>query len=90
MLLAGVGRNSSEDSGRDSSCWELVLRKEVRLLVGLNGMGGSQSWGKLGVGTWVGLRVGMGLNSRGEGLWLIYSNIRGDVVFLMKVSIQAS
>ena len=38
MLLVGVGLNSSGDPGRDSSCWELVLRKEVRLLLEL-------SWG---------------------------------------------
>ena len=43
MLLVGVGLNSSGDTGRDSSCWELVL---WRLLVGLGrgevvGPGGS-------------------------------------------------
>ena len=39
VLLAGVGLNSSGDPGRDSSSWDLVLRREVRLLVGL-------SWGE--------------------------------------------
>ena len=33
------------------------------------------SWGKLEVGTWAGLGVGVGLNSRGEELWLIYSKL---------------
>ena len=31
----GVGLNSSGDPGRGSSCWGLVLSKEVGLLVGL-------------------------------------------------------
>ena len=44
----------------------IVLRKEVRLLVGLSGWGGGWSWGDQ---TWTGLEVGVGLNSKGEGLW---------------------
>ena len=41
VLLVGVGSNSSGD--KVSTCWELhvVLQKEVRLLVGLLGEGGS-------------------------------------------------
>ena len=41
VLLVGVGSNSS--GGKVSTCWELhvVLQKEVRLLVGLLGEGGS-------------------------------------------------
>ena len=39
VLLAGVGLNSSGDPGWVSSCWDLVLWKEVRLLVGLSGGG---------------------------------------------------
>ena len=40
MLLVGVGLNSSRDLDKDSSCWELVLQKMVRLLVGLSWGGG--------------------------------------------------
>lgn len=29
MLLVGVRLNSLEDPDKDSSCWELVLQKEV-------------------------------------------------------------
>ena len=65
VLLVWVGLNSSGDPGRGSSCWGSVLRKEVRLLVGLSGWGGGWFWGELGVGTWAGL--GVGLNSRGKG-----------------------
>ena len=36
MLLVGVGLNSSGDPDK-TSCCELVLREEVRLLVGLSG-----------------------------------------------------
>ena len=75
MLLAGVGLNSSGDPGWVSSCWDLVLWKEVRLLVGLSGGEGGWSWGELGVGTWAGLGVGVGLNNRGEELLLIYSKL---------------
>ena len=32
-----VGLNSSGDSDKDSSCWELVLQGDVRLVVGLSG-----------------------------------------------------
>ena len=32
----GVGLNSSGDLDPDSSCWELVLQGEVRLVVGLS------------------------------------------------------
>ena len=39
------------------------------------GGGGGWFWGELGVGTWAGLGVGVGLNSWGEGLWLIYSKL---------------
>ena len=39
-----------------------MVGKEVRLLVGLSGGGGSWSLGESGVGTWAGL--GVGLNSR--------------------------
>ena len=35
VLLVEVGLNSSGDPGRGSSCWKLVLRKEVRLWMGL-------------------------------------------------------
>ena len=59
MLLAGVGLNSSGDPGWVSSCWDLVLWKEVRLLVGLSG-------GELGVGTWAGLGVDVGLYNGGR------------------------
>ena len=47
--MLGVGLNSSRDPDRDSSCWELVLWKEVRLLVGLSGGGGGCFWGESGV-----------------------------------------
>ena len=39
-------------------------------MVGLSEGGGGWFWGKSGVGAWTGLVVGVGLNSRGEGLWL--------------------
>ena len=52
------------------------VMEEVRLLVGLSGGGGGWFWGESGVGTWTRLAVGVGLNSRGEGLWLTDS-IRG-------------
>ena len=39
--------------------------KAERLLAGLS-EGGGESW----VGAWTGLAVGVGLNSKGEGLWL--------------------
>ena len=48
----------------------LTLLKEVGLLVGLSGGGGGWFWGESGVGTWTGLEVGVGLNSKGEELWL--------------------
>ena len=42
-ILVGVGLNSSRDPYKDSSYWKLVLRKEVRLVVGeVAGPGGSQ------------------------------------------------
>ena len=66
VLLAGVGLNSSGDLGWVSSCWDLVLWKEVRLLVGLSGGEGGWSWGELGVGTWAGLGVDVGLNDGGR------------------------
>ena len=69
-MMLGVGLNSSMDPDRDSSCWGLVLWEEVRLLVGLSGGGGGWSWVESGVGAWTGLAVGVGLNSKGEGLWL--------------------
>ena len=50
--LMGVGLNSSGDPGRGSSCWGLVLSKEVGLLVGLSGGGGGWFWGESGVGAW--------------------------------------
>ena len=50
-----MGLNSSSDP---LSCWELVLGNEVRLLLGLNGGGGSWSLGESGVGTWAGLGWG--------------------------------
>ena len=34
VVLVGVELNSSGDPDKDFSCWELVLRKEVRLVVG--------------------------------------------------------
>ena len=70
VLLMGVGLNSSGDPGRGSSCWGLVFSKEVGLLVGLSGGGGGWFWGESGVGEWTGLEVGVGLNSKGEELWL--------------------
>ena len=70
VLLMGVGLNSSGDPGRGSSWWGLVLSKEVGLLVGLSGGGGGWFWGESGVGGWTGLEVGVGLNSKGEELWL--------------------
>ena len=69
-VMLGVGLNSSMDPDSDSSCWGLVLWEEVRLLVGLSGGGGGWSWVESGVGAWTGLAVGVGLNSKGEGLWL--------------------
>ena len=69
-IMLGVGLNSSMDPDRDSSCWGLVLWEEVRLLVGLSGGGRGWSWVESGVGAWTGLAVGVGLNSKGEGLWL--------------------
>ena len=69
-IMLGVGLNSSMDPDRDSSCWGLVLWEEVRLLVGLSGGGGGWSRVESGVGAWTGLAVGVGLNSKGEGLWL--------------------
>ena len=44
-IMLGVGLNSSMDSDWDSSCWGLVLWKEVGLLVGLSGGGGGWYWG---------------------------------------------
>ena len=66
VLLVGVGLNSSGDPHRGSSCWELVLWKVVRLLVGLSWGGGGWSWDQLGVGHglglgWVWLNSGGGL-----------------------------
>ena len=52
-----------------------MIWKEVRLLVGLSGGEGGWSGGELGVGTWAGLGVGVGLNNRGEELLLIYSKL---------------
>ena len=71
-IMLGVGLSNSMDPDRHSSCWGLVLWKEVRLLVELSEGGGGCFWGKsgVGVGAWTGLVVGVGLNSRGEGLWL--------------------
>ena len=63
------------DPDRDSSCWGLLLWKEVWLLVELSGGGGVWSWGESGVGAWTGLAVGVGLNSKGEGLWLTDSRL---------------
>ena len=70
MLFMGVGLNSSGDPGRGSSCWGLVLSKEVGLLVGLSGVGGGWFLGESGAGAWTGLEVGVGLNSKGGELWL--------------------
>ena len=44
-----------------------MLSKEVELLVGLSGGGGGWFWGESGVEAWT---VGVGLNSKGEELWL--------------------
>ena len=49
-----VGRNSLGDPSKDSSCWELVLQGEIRLVVGLSGGAGGWSLGELGVGVWAG------------------------------------
>ena len=70
----GVGLKSSGDPGRDFSCWELLLQG---LLVGLGRGGDSWSWGELGVGVGACGRVGLGvgLNSWGEELWLVYSKL---------------
>ena len=38
--------------------------------MGLSGGGGGWFWGESGVGAWTGLEVGVGLNSKGEELWL--------------------
>ena len=67
-IMLGVGLNNSVDPDRDSSCWRLALWEEVRLLVGLSGVGGGWSWGELRVGAWTGLAVDVGLNSKGGGL----------------------
>ena len=76
MLLVGVGLKSSGDPGRDFSCWELLLQG---LLVGLGRGGDGWSWGELGVGVGVGacgrVGLGVGLNSWGEELWLVYSKL---------------
>ena len=72
-IMLGVGPNSSMGPDRESSCWGLVLWKEVRLLVGLSGGGDVWFWGESGVMAWTGLAVGVGLNSKGEGLWLTVS-----------------
>ena len=92
MKLSGIevsytwpwrGLDSLRDLDRNSSCWELVLGKEVRLLVGLSGGGGRWFWGESGVGTWAGLEVGVGLNSSEEWQWLtdsrlyLYGEFRG-------------
>ena len=69
-IMLEVGLNSSTDPDRDSSCWGLVLWEEVRLLVRLSGGGGAGPGVESGVGAWVGLVVGVGLNSKGEGLRL--------------------
>ena len=52
-----------------------VLQKMIRLLVGLSGEVGGWFWGQSGVGTWTRLEVGVGLNSRGEGIWLTDSKL---------------
>ena len=52
-----------------------VLQKMVRLLMGLSGGVGGWFWGESGVGTWTGLELGVGLNSRGEGIWLTDSKL---------------
>ena len=58
--MLAVGLSNSLDPDRDSSCWGLVLWKEVRLLVGLIGGGGDWFWGESGAGAWAGLAVGVG------------------------------
>ena len=65
MVLVGVGLDSSGDS-----CWELVL-------VGLDWGGGGWELvlGRVRVGVCGGLGVGVGLNSWGEELWLLYSKL---------------
>ena len=70
MATCSDCRDGLNSSGDPLSCWELVLGKGVRLLEGLSGVGGG---GESGVGTWTGL--GMGLNNKGEGLWLIESKL---------------
>ena len=65
-----MGLNSSGNPDKDSSYWELVLRKEVRLVVRLIGEGGGWSWGESGVRAWDGMEVSVRLNSRGEGVRL--------------------
>ena len=45
-IILGVGLNIPMDPDRDSSCWGLVLWKEVGLLVGLSGGGGGWFWGE--------------------------------------------
>ena len=64
MLLVGVGLNSSGDPDK-TSCWELVLREEVRLLVRLSG--GKVAGSK---GSQVGIRLEVGV-----GLWLADSKL---------------
>ena len=70
MATCSDCRGWLNSSGDPLSCWELVLGKGVRLLEGLSGVGGG---GESGVGTWTGL--GVGLNNKGEGLWLIESKL---------------
>ena len=72
MLLVGVGLKSSGDPGWDFSCWELLLQG---LLVGLGRGGDGWSWGELGVGACGRVGLGVGLNSWGEELWLVYSKL---------------
>ena len=55
-VTCGVGPNSSGNPDVDSSCWELVLQEEVRLLVRLRG--GKGSWSS-GVGARAWLEVGV-------------------------------
>ena len=58
---------SSGNSGENSSWSELVLQKEVRLSLGLNGgVLYTWSWDKSGVEVWGGLWVGVGLKRRGR------------------------
>ena len=68
MLFLGVGLSSSGDPSINCSCWH------VGLAVGLS-LGGCWSRLKSGVGGWVGLEVGVELNSRGEGLQLPESQL---------------